>query len=361
MITISLCMIVKNEQENLSRCLECIKDIMDEIIIVDTGSTDQTKEIARTYTTKVYDFIWENDFSAARNYSFSKATQQYIMWLDADDILLDEDIKKLIRLKEIMNDSSDVVIMKYNLTFDNKGNVMSSIYRERLLKNKKFIWEGKVHEYIRFHGNILTVDICITHNKTHFIHDRNLTIYENMITKGDTLSPRDTYYYARELFNNGLLNEAEKYYNKYLDTGFNHKSYNLTSYLDLAQCYFIKKDFKKALKLLLRSLECDIPSGEICSYIGFCFKKLDHYEIAIHWFETALNLPKPKKSWSIIYHEYWDYVPYIMLCTCYYQIENFNKAKEYNTKALMLKPNDPRAIELKKILDIELNKMPIDC
>ena len=74
MVTISLCMIVKDEEEILARCLDCVADLMDEIIIVDTGSTDKTKEIARRYTDKIYDFKWENDFSAARNFAFSKAT-----------------------------------------------------------------------------------------------------------------------------------------------------------------------------------------------------------------------------------------------------------------------------------------------
>ena len=74
MITISLCMIVKNEEKVLARCLDSIADLMDEIIIVDTGSSDNTKEIAKKYTDKIYDFTWIDDFSAARNFAFSKAT-----------------------------------------------------------------------------------------------------------------------------------------------------------------------------------------------------------------------------------------------------------------------------------------------
>lgn len=72
MATISLCMIVKNEESVLARCLDSIADLMDEIIIVDTGSTDHTKEIAANYTDKIFDFDWKSDFSAARNYSFPR-------------------------------------------------------------------------------------------------------------------------------------------------------------------------------------------------------------------------------------------------------------------------------------------------
>lgn len=74
MITISLCMIVKNEEQTLPRCLDCIWDLVDEIIIVDTESTDRTEELAGPYTDWVYDFPWIDDFSAARNAAFEKAS-----------------------------------------------------------------------------------------------------------------------------------------------------------------------------------------------------------------------------------------------------------------------------------------------
>ena len=73
MITVSLCMIVKNEERILARCLDSIADLMDEIIIVDTGSGDATKKIAANYTDQIYDFTWTGDFAAARNFAFSKA------------------------------------------------------------------------------------------------------------------------------------------------------------------------------------------------------------------------------------------------------------------------------------------------
>ena len=84
MITLSLCMIVKNEEDVLGRCLSCMDGIADEIVIVDTGSTDRTREIALQFTSKVYDFPWRDDFAAARNFAFSKATMDYTLWLDAD-------------------------------------------------------------------------------------------------------------------------------------------------------------------------------------------------------------------------------------------------------------------------------------
>ena len=86
MVTISLCMIIKNEEAVLERCLESIQDVVDEIVIVDTGSTDKTKEIAARYTDRIYDFPWCDDFSAARNFAFSKGMGEYLLWMDADDV-----------------------------------------------------------------------------------------------------------------------------------------------------------------------------------------------------------------------------------------------------------------------------------
>ena len=80
-------MIVKNEEKVLGRCLESAKRLADEIVIVDTGSEDRTREIARQYTSRVYEIPWRDDFSQARNFSFSKAEREYCMWLDADDVI----------------------------------------------------------------------------------------------------------------------------------------------------------------------------------------------------------------------------------------------------------------------------------
>ena len=92
MISLSLCMIVKNEEKVLPRILKPMKEIVDKILICDTGSTDRTKEIIREFTAEVYDFPWKNDFSAARNFISEKVSTDYWMWLDADDMITQENL-----------------------------------------------------------------------------------------------------------------------------------------------------------------------------------------------------------------------------------------------------------------------------
>lgn len=122
MATISLCMIVKDEELTLERCLQCAKGFADEIVVVDTGSVDRTKEIAKKYADVVCDFQWCADFAAARNFSFSKATKDYCMWLDADDVVPESEQKKIVALKEKLEETkADVVMMPYDVAFDAGG------------------------------------------------------------------------------------------------------------------------------------------------------------------------------------------------------------------------------------------------
>ena len=117
MAGISLCMIVKNEEKVLGRCLESAKRLADEIVIVDTGSEDRTREIARQYTSRVYEIPWRDDFSQARNFSFSKAEREYCMWLDADDVISEENLERMLEYKEQMDGTEDVVMVKYAVGF----------------------------------------------------------------------------------------------------------------------------------------------------------------------------------------------------------------------------------------------------
>ncbi|HHL0974614.1 TPA: glycosyltransferase family 2 protein, partial [Bacillus cereus] len=168
MATISLCLIVKNEEGVLDRCLQSVQGIPDEIIIVDTGSTDTTKEIAKRWTEHVYDFTWIYDFSAARNEVFRYATKEYIFWLDADDVLEPGDANKLQILKRVLDSDvdADAVSMKYHADFDAQGNVTGSVIRNRLFKREKqYKWTGVVHEHVEVAptDRILASDVVVTH------------------------------------------------------------------------------------------------------------------------------------------------------------------------------------------------------
>ena len=166
------------------RTIQNLMDIVDEIIIVDTGSTDKTKQIAYDFTDKVLDFEWIDDFSAARNFAFSQATKDYVFWLDADDLLSEEDQEKFKQLKAELTYDVDTVSMIYHIAFDEYDNPTFSYRRNRLVKRElNFNWKGVVHEYLEFGGHVISSDIAIRHRKkdkkkTNRQSDRNLKIYE---------------------------------------------------------------------------------------------------------------------------------------------------------------------------------------
>ncbi len=353
MISISLCMIVKDEELVLKRCLDSVKNLMDEIIVVDTGSSDKTKEIAYLYTDKVYDFQWINDFSAARNFSFSKATKDYIMWLDADDVLLEKDKQKLQNLKENLSPSVDMVVMKYNMSFDKNDNPTFSFNRERLLKRSmNYFWVGEIHEVINFYGNIIYSDIAVSHKKIKETPvDRNLKIYEFILSQGKKLDLREEFYYARELMYNKRFDDAINIFTKFINSNGGFVENKISACKDLAFCYFSQNKNLEGLLSLFRSFEFDEPRAEICCDIGYYFLSINEFKKAIFWYETALTRKLDETSSAFTSIDCYNFIPYIQLCICYDKLGHKEIACEYNEKAGKIKPYDECYLYNKKYFD----------
>ena len=353
MFTISLCMIVRNEEDTIERCLGSIKGVADEIIIVDTGSNDRTKEISSRFTDKLYDFEWIDDFSAARNFSYEQATKDYILWLDADDILLPEDVVKIKNLKETMAPDIDVVMMRYNTGFDIQGKVNFSYFRERLSKRVcNYKWREPVHEYLEVVGKRMDADICITHAKPHGrTGGRNIRIYENLIDKGTELSPRGMYYYARELKDHGKYTDAITWFRLFLDSGRGWVEDNIAACGEMAHCYTAENKHPEALLSMLRSFDYDTPRAETCCQIGYHFKEQGKYRQAVFWFELVLNLEKDENNWGFRQEDCWGYIPCIELAVCHDKLGDYAKAVAYNEMAFEFKPDSLAVLHNKKYFE----------
>ena len=148
MIPISVCIITKNEEERIEKCLAPLVPYNFEIIVVDTGSTDRTKEIALKYTDLVYDFEWINDFSAARNFSLKKASHNYVLILDSDEFLTEIDIEGIY--KEIEAHPRSVgMLLRYSYFDDDNG--MSHAFPdrvERLFHKRYYHYTLSIHEQV---------------------------------------------------------------------------------------------------------------------------------------------------------------------------------------------------------------------
>lgn len=144
---LSICIITKNEEKNIERCLRSFQKYDFELIVVDTGSTDQTKTVAYKYTPYVYDFEWCDDFAAAKNYAISKATQEYVMVIDSDEYLEAIDIQTLNRL--VRENPDKVGRIKRVNTFIRDGIAQENTERiNRVFSKKMFCYEGRIHEQV---------------------------------------------------------------------------------------------------------------------------------------------------------------------------------------------------------------------
>lgn len=293
MITISLCMIVKNEEKVLARCLDSIADLMDEIIIVDTGSTDATKEIAAQYTDQIYDFTWVNDFSAARNFSFSKATKDYIYVADADEVIDQENHQRFADLKELLLPEIEIVQMRYcNQLAHGTAYNFDEEYRPKLYKRKRdFVWIEPVHEMVRLDPVVYDSEIDIMHMPDTVHSDRDFQVFQNQIAKGERLSKRLHHMYAMELYISGKDEDilaAESF--------FDQSACDVTRSLDEvkeAACIVVRAarlrgDSHKILKMCLKDLLSE-GSSEMCYELGEYFYEKGDYEEAAMWYYNAMN------------------------------------------------------------------------
>jgi hypothetical protein len=166
---LSLTMIVKNEAATLGRCLASVRDIVDEIVVVDTGSSDNTKDIARQYGARVFDFPWCDNFAAARNESIRQATGQWLLWLDADEYFDDANRAKLRDLLANLGDDNTAYVMKCVCVSGQVSNTATHVDHVRLFRSHPALrWDYRVHEQIlpalqRAGHAVRFTNIAITH------------------------------------------------------------------------------------------------------------------------------------------------------------------------------------------------------
>lgn len=295
MTTFSLCMIVRNEEAVLSRCLDSLKDLMDEIIIVDTGSTDRTKEIAAKYTDLVYDYTWIDDFAAARNFAFEKAHCDYIYSADADEVLDAVNQKRLAMLKKAMLPEIEIVQMHYlTQEKDRTTQNFADEYRPKLFKRlRTFTWIHPVHETVRLNPVVFDSDIEILHLPQSKHSKRDFTIFTKFYEKEGTLPPELFHMYARELFICGTpedFSDARVIAQNIFESNAEKEDWDILqeALCILSHCYYLQNDSATFFNFAFKALH-DFPCSEICYDIGMHFEEIGDIKEACYWYETALN------------------------------------------------------------------------
>ena len=292
MVTITLCMIVKNEEKVLKRCLESIRDLMDEIVIVDTGSTDRTKEIAAKYTDQIYDFEWVNDFSAARNFAFSRATCDYIYSADADEVVDEENREKFRLLKETLLPEIEIVQMYYGNQLSN-GTVYNfdRELRPKLFKRQRsFQWIEPVHETVRLLPVVFDSEIEITHLPENNHSGRDIRIFERMIQQGEKLSERLFTMYAKEILISGSreeLRRAEAYFTQIAEESGTKPEQMKEALCVVVRAARLNGDYLKMYRYAMKGVT-DEGISEVCYELGeYYFLQGDYTEASIWYYNAA--------------------------------------------------------------------------
>lgn len=305
---VSVCMIVRDEEHQLPTCLESLRPFVEEIVILDTGSSDATVAVAKRYADKVETFTGCNDasghmlrFDLARNRSFDLASRPWVMWVDADDVVVGaEHLEGLTRRYDIeRRGAPSVVMMPYEYSHDAEGRVDLLLERERLVTPREhFEWRGWVHEVLVPKGG----DVRRSTNAVKVVHrrsrskkksepGRNLRILEAQYAAEGDADARHLYYLGQELGYAGRIDEAISFLSKHIDrSGWDDERYMSAK---LAANHLMNRgEYEKAIEWAMKAILIREDWGEAYFIVAKCAYFLAQRTNSLRWWQRAAHFAK---------------------------------------------------------------------
>ena len=339
-------MIVKDEEDNLPVILESIKGIWDELVIIDTGSTDNTKKIAKKFGATIHDLKLEPfSFAEARNFSFSKCTGDWILWVDADDVLVrPENVRKQMDEADPL---TTCYLALYNYAFDQKGHCVSRHWKERLVKNDgTYTWAGPLHEALvpLRETNARHTDFFeVTHAKGvegfERSSQRNYEIISKFVDKEgqDKTDPRNLLSLANACLGLGKYEDAIKLFLSFTKrSGWAEEIY--VAFHRAAICSRMLGKFQEALSFEFEALKIDPKIKDAYIGLGQTFMELKDWTRAEHWLLSSFAHINQKQATIHNPFEY-EFSPWWLLAHTYSEmaaegegIRNIDKALECFSK-----------------------------
>jgi glycosyltransferase involved in cell wall biosynthesis len=359
-IKISHSTIVKNEERVIGRCIDSIKDIISEFVIVDTGSEDKTIEIINEKIGKCFHTAWEGDYAKARNFGVKKCTGDWVLILDADEHLDPESAKNLKKI--LANTPEDVweILVRVEDYTDPSMIPTYIVYGHRLFRNHKgILWGGKGHEALTTPLNHRTQDsrIIVKHDKTPNAvspiapksNELAQVFVENFLKDiaNNINVARSMFYLSNTYMGKHQYTKAIEWYLKYLDTSdWRDERYQARYFC--SKCYMYISEFNLAREMALDAYEERNDRNECELVLGELAFKQGKYKQALMWF----NLAKDKMEYckehglpeTLLFLEgrAYTYQPYDWLAIVYWKLGDKENAKKYTLKALEILPNDER-------------------
>ena len=259
---ISACYIVKNEEKNLGKSLASLGDNVDELIVVDTGSTDKTKEIAQAYGADLYDFPWQDDFSLARNFALDKAKGNWVIFLDADENFVNSmGLRAYVEKADTFPECEALLLPLMNINLDTGSEQAELLSREYSLR----IWRNRPE--FRFYG-------CI--------HELLMVKEKNAMRPPKMIEAHKKFTLHHIGYSTSLMPEKHRYYLALLQQEIKEKGEQPLSARYMADCYFGLGDYKQAAYYAKRAIAREQELG-ITTVAGF-------YKLYRYWLEAGKKL-----------------------------------------------------------------------
>ena len=295
-MTLGLCMIVKDEAAVLGRCLDSAAGVFDEIVIVDTGSTDETKTIARRYTKDVYDFAWRQDFAAARNFGFDRAAADYCMWMDADEILRPDDAAALRALKQTLCGKIGRYFLRTVIPAED-GRCALTFERgaHRAQSRRPLAGTGCTRTCSRAAQPPMRRSASPTSASRRASPSATCASSRGPLPTAKSRTRGQVYYFARELADCGLYAAAADAFRYFLQ-GDGWAEDKIAACLALARCLRALQRPREAEQALLQSFACAPPRAEACCALGDLCREAGRLRDAVFWYQLALDVGPTRGS-----------------------------------------------------------------
>ena len=348
-MSVSLCLIVKDEEGNLKKCLASFRSVCDEIIVVDTGSKDTTKQIAKRCGAKVFDYKWRDDFSAARNFAISKATKKWIMMVDADDVIKKSPLRKIKMVLKTIPTATKVVFLPYIYTQTDvqKGQTawLPRLWRRSM--NLKYVFP--IHEYLDLSKvnfkSITKVNAPIVHRKLNQDYrpglKRNLKILIPAIKK-KTDDLRILYYLVHDHRHLGKFKEALHWCEKYFEAKPKDSIHLGKVFTMQGMCYLGLNKPSMAQFSFLLAIGANPLLIEPYLELGDLHYRQKRYEEAIHMYRLAETCNVPPRMDAFFNQAVYDYSAERKLAYILAMVGKNNEALRYAQKVLKFTPNDAK-------------------
>lgn len=331
---------MKNEEENIPRLLESVKGCFDQIVLVDTGSTDNSVKVAKSLGAQVEHFEWINDFSAARNYAFSFSKSDFTMWMDLDDVLFNKE--GFLNFKKDAMHLADYWLADYQYSSDAKGKVVCQFTRERVFRtSKQYQWKYFVHEGVVPHVATtmqFTPVWAVKHMRTSddMLKDkaRNLKIFED---RKEELDSRMQYYYGKELFENSKFKESIEFFGKALKDINLQMHDRILAMQYLSQSYILCDQLEQSMQIATQGVLLSPHRAEFYNIIADCYIKQNKLIEAIPSLNAAKSciVQHNKNSPSPVFHseDAYTVIPRVNLSKIYAQIGDLDSSERESKEA----------------------------